>query len=274
MRFKLLAFLTVLSLVTAVGGHTLAQSTPAGSAPAPAAAPAPAPKFHDGITLSIGGRAPITFVPTKLQYLTQSYVKLTGVDLADDKLVDDFAIINYCNAVQQYYRDEFAWRRAREAIRTVIIRNMENYPEYFFIVGTLPIGRYDFEKKAFMLDPNYVMRRTGLFRAFDRNFSCGTFSVDRMPLEYTFRLTNPITLDRIEVPEDKAFEITRKLDTDANLARIVHVAFYLRVNDFSTIYAGQTNTVAAASANVRAQLLSMRVYLDKERKHMIFEHTE
>lgn len=229
--------------------------------------------FPDGVTIAIGTSQPITFVPTKLKYLSQAYVKLTGVDLGDDKLVDDFSAINYCNVLSEYYKDEFAWRQAREAVRAAITRNLESYPEYFYILGTLPIGRYDFDKKAFILDEAYKMRRTGMFNVEDRNFDCGNYRVDRMPIQYAFRLTNPVTLDKLDIPEDKAFAITRHMDKVGNTARIVYVVFYLRVNDFSTISAGGIVGVDSYTANVRASLLSMRLYLDPERKQMIYEYT-
>jgi hypothetical protein len=266
MRLKLFVFLSLLALPLLLGSAALASAV--GNRDKESSR-----QFLGNVTLTIGSTQPLTFVPTKLVNLSQAYIKLTGVDLSDDKLIDDFAAINYCNVMREYFKDEFAWRQAREAVRATITRNLETYPEYFYILGTLPLGRYDFEKKAFLLDPAYQLQRTGQFSLQNRRFECENFGIDRMPTDYTFRLTNPITLEKIDIPENKAFAITRAMEQAGNSARVVYVAFYLRVNDFSTMHAGGTVGVDATRANVRATLLSLRLYLDPERKQQIFEYT-
>lgn len=225
----------------------------------------------EDITLSIGSTNPITFQRASIQALSRSYIKLTGVDLSDDQLIDSFSIINYCDIYAQYFGDEFSWRNAREAFRRVIQRELESYPEDIYLLGSINIGRYDFEKKAFTLSDDSKFDRTGQFRFVDRNFACGRAAVTQLPLFYTFMLTNPITLDRIPVTEQKAFNITRIMEQQQNVDRKIYVTFFLRINDFTSQRGGDgtTNT----RANVRATLLSMRFYLDRQRKIMIYEYT-
>lgn len=223
------------------------------------------------ITLAIGSLNPITFQRASLQTLSRSYIKLTGVDLSDDHLIDDFALINYCNIYQQYFSDEFSWRQAREAFRRVIQRELESYPENLYLLGSISIGRYDFDKKAFLLPGDSKFERTGQFRFYDRNFSCGRAGVSQLPLYYNFVLTNPVTLDRIQIPEDKAFSITRIMDQEQNVDRKVYVSYFLRVIDFNS---QRGNAVSINTrATVRATLLSMRLYLDRARKILIYEYT-
>ena len=289
LRPLLLASLVVLALPSTLSHPALAQTASAGptplraapvngqtSAPAHSSTGRPDPqKFYtDGIPLNLGGNEPVVFVPTKLTYLTQSFVKLTGVDLTDNVLIDDFASVNFCSVLGQYFQDEFSWRQAREAIRASIIRNLEDYPEYFYIVGSLPLGRYDFDKKAFVLDEKNQFRRTGQFRI-DRNIpKCGNYSASHLPMAYSIRLNNPITLSEIEIPEDKAFELTREMDKVGNSARNTYVVFFIRMNDFSILSAITSNGTESYQANVRATLLRMRIYTDPFYKNMIYEYTD
>lgn len=223
----------------------------------------------EDVTLRLGSISAV-YKRASLQNLSQSFIKLTGVDLNDDRLIDDFAIINHCDIYRKYYGDEFSWRQAREAFRRVIQRELESYPENVYLLGSLTLGRYDFDRKAFMLEDQNKFERTGVFRFFDRTFNCQGSVVAQLPLTYHFRLTNPITLDRIEVSEDKAFTITRIMEQENNRDRKVYVSFFIRINDFTT-QGGTGNT--SVRATTRATLMSMRVYLDRQRKIQIFEYT-
>jgi hypothetical protein len=245
---------------------------------APVATPQAAPREKtvytekDGMSVSLGNSGGIFFAYPLLKTLSQSYFKLTGIDLGDDKLVDDFAAIHFCSIMKQYYADEFSWRQARDAVRNFISRNLEDYPEHFILQGTINLGRYDFGKKAFLLEGDNEMRRTGVFRISQASpTDCGNYRLQTVPYNFIFRLTNPITLDAIEMPENKAFALTRRMDSDANQTRTVYLSFFLRVNDFSSGVAGAQ--VASTEAVVRATLLSMRMYYDKARTEMLFEYT-
>ncbi len=227
---------------------------------------------QDGVTARIGGTGDIFFAYPITKTLSQSYFKLTGIDLGDDKLIDDFAAAHFCDIMKQYYADEFSWRQAREAVRNFITRNLEDYPEHFAIKGTINLGRYDFGKKAFLLEGESELRRTGVFRIRLNDVPrCGNYSLQSVPYNYTFRLTNPITLSSIEMPENKAFGLTRKMESEGNQSRTVYVTFFLRVNDFSSGIAG--STMMSNEATVRATMLAMRVYYDPARTIMIYEYT-
>lgn len=224
----------------------------------------------EDITINNGLNSAV-YKRASLQNLSQSFIKLTGVDLNDDHLIDDFAIVNYCDLYRQYYADEFSWRQAREAFRRVIQRELESYPENVYLLGTISIGRYDFARKAFMLDEGSKFERTGVFRFQDRGFNCPGAPVQQLPLVYHFRLTNPITLDRLEIPEDKAATIRQIMEQERNRDRKVYVTFFIRINDFTS--QGGTGNVAIR-ATTRATLMSMRVYLDRQRKIQIFEYND
>lgn len=221
--------------------------------------------------IKVSGGSATKFVFADLFNLSRAYIKLTGVDLADDKLVDDFAIINNCDMYLKFYKDEFNWRQAREAFRRLIQRDLEGYPEYIYLLGNSRLGRYDFDRKAFVFDEKFTFQRVGLLPAPTR-VKCGALQIDRIPLNYTFRLTNPITLDAIPLDENKARVLTRLMDQELNTARKIYVGFYVRINDFSTI-GNMASGYGRSEATVRATLLSMRFFVDPERKKMIYEYT-
>ena len=261
---------------------------PAVETPTPVPTPAPSVSRQEGghavdeskiiiptepefISIAGSGNMASKFVFANLYNMSRAYIKLTGVDLADDKLIDDFAIINNCDMYLKFYKDEFNWRQAREAFRKVIQRDLEGYPEHIYLLGNSRLGRYDFDRKAFIFDEKYTFQRTGLLPAPTR-VKCGALQIDRIPLNYTFRLTNPITLDAIPLEENKARILTRMMEQSNNQQRKIYVAFFVRINDFSTI-GSATSGMGQNEATVRATMVSMRFYLDPERKTMIYEYT-
>lgn len=268
LRFRHFALLLLTSSLILLGASANAQSADAQSADATSTESRSDPGTD--IVIQVGSQQPMVFKRASLQNLSQSFIKLTGVDLSDDRLIDDFAVINHCSIYRQYFKDEFSWRQAREAFRRVIQRELESYPENIYVLGGMSLGRYDFERKAFMLPDENKFDRTGQFRFSDRSFSCQGADIKQLPMAYTFRLTNPITLDRIELPEEKAFAITRLMEQERNNTRKVYLTFFMRIKDFTT-QGGSGNTDLRAI--VRATLISMRVYLDRERKILIYEYT-
>ena len=271
------AFALTLALLLNAGGSTvLAQQTPAQPATAPAAAP-PA----DTLTIRLSPTNVATFYPASVEYLSRAYVKLTGVDLADDKLIDEFSAINYCDLYTRLFKDEFTWRQAREAVRKTMQRDLETYPESFFVDGQIQLGRYNFETKSFDIEDSSKFRRTGIINVVFRSGpKCLDFSNFRtIPINYKFRLINPITLESIPVSEAMANQIARLMEEQGNHGRFVNVTFFMRVNDFSNTMArnyGRNNdkgeAESIANSTIRATLLSMRVYLDEEHRAMVYEY--
>ncbi len=241
------------------------------AAAAPTASPDQVNNTDGSIAVRISQNVSASFYPASLTNLTRTYVKLTGVDLNDNNLIDQFAAINYCDLYTSHFNDEFTWRQAREAIRKTIQRDLETYPEYFYVDGTVAFGRYNFETKAFDLEENSKFRRVGLISVhFGRDTSCATPNYfTTIPTYYKFRLTNPITMDTMPISETVAYQITRMMEESGNRRRLINVTFFMRVNDFSNT--SGTGGIIAGST-VRATLLSMRFYLDQDHKAMIYEY--
>lgn len=270
--------LTLALLLNGGDSAVLAQQAPTPAQPT--ATPAAAPPA-DTLTVRLGRNTVTTFYPASVEYLTRAYIKLTGVDLGDDKLIDEFSAVNYCDLHTHLFKDEFIWRQAREAIRKTIQRDLENYPESFFVDGQIQLGRYNFETKSFDIEERSKFKRTGIINvAFRSGSKCLDFAAFRtIPTHYKFRLTNPITLDAIPISEAMAGQIARLMEEQGNKERVVNVTFFMRINDFSNTTVrnqsrrndtGQAESIA--NSTIRATLLSMRVYLDEEHRAMIYEY--
>jgi hypothetical protein len=220
-----------------------------------------------------------------IKLMSQAFVKLTGVDLSDDKLVDDFAAINFCPAVRQFYTNEFKWREVREEVRKKIEADMETYPETILLHGTLKVGRYDFDESAFMLSDTSIMKNLGMFNlalGAGSDKPCQDYVVTRIPVRYNVRLNNPIDFDRIPMEEERAVKVLERLKTEkpglssstqiSAQQRMVYASFFIRINDFGLLRTGMNSSNANALATIRSTLVAMRLYEDQERTRLIYEY--
>lgn len=225
------------------------------------------------------GKKEIYAVPD-LALMSKAFIKLSGADLDNDTLVDEFASTNYCSIINQFYYDEFKWKEVRQRIRQQIEKDIPTYPETLLLHGTISIGRYDFDKKAFLLNSKSIMRNTGVFTlglGGEHNKPCVLNKLTAIPPQYILRLANPISMDMIEMPEDKAADILKRIrvlsDPNAQEAvRELYVSFFIRINDFN-LGKAKWKRDASQPAVVRATLVSMRIYEDQPRTRMIYEYS-
>lgn len=225
------------------------------------------------------GKKEVYRVPD-LSLMTKTFVKLSGADLENDLLVDEFASTNYCGIIKQFYYDEFKWKEVRQRIRRQIEKDIPTYPETVLLHGTLSIGRYDFDKKAFLINPKSVMRNTGVFNlgfGGERSKPCVLNKLTILPPQYILRLANPVNLDIIEMPEDKAADILKRVrllsdPSSQDAVRELYVSFFIRINDFN-LGKAKWKRDASQPVVVRSTLVSMRIYEDQQRTRMIYEYS-
>ncbi len=224
---------------------------------------------NGSVTLRLGPANTQTFNVPTMEGFARAFVKLSGVDMTDDQLIDDFASINYCKIFSAYYPNEFAWNQARKAIRKIVERDLETYPETFVLTGTISLGRYDFSSYAFILRNDDRFTNTGLFDLrFNLPQECALLRrLAVIPGNYVVRLVNPVMLDRIPAAVYLAKQIVQTMDRNENYRRTVYVSFYIRANDFSV-----TDRQIGLTANVRATLLALRFYADAGRNMLIYDY--
>lgn len=214
----------------------------------------------------------VAFVPATAYNLSKSYIKLSGVDLRDDRLLDDYAALNFCDLYKSYYQDEFAWREARKAVREYILQNIDNFPEHVVFSSRIQLDRYDFGLHAFKLAEKSVFSRTGKFTIkADFGKSCGTARLSRIPELYFVLLNNPITLDSLPIPEEAAYKILRDMERNGNTNRILYISFFIHINDFVP-WNSPSEPDVIKRADVRAILFSLRFYSDENRTKMVYEY--
>jgi hypothetical protein len=148
--------------------------------------------------------------------LVQSLVLMNGFDISNAKVADEYGKVVYCDLYEKNYKNDVAWKRVREEIVNRALRKQEYYRVKYEIVSPFKLGRYDFEKQFFPLQPDSTLNSVGyinLFSADAQNENCGGRNIyTSFPQNVNLELNQPLTLTGFSVPADKIKKILARIE--------------------------------------------------------------
>jgi Domain of unknown function (DUF4852) len=217
-----------------------------------------------------GGKIP--FSPATPETLSKAYIRLSMVDLKNDRIIDDFAALNLCKLFKRYYSDEFAWREARIVIRKIIERTSKSFPIHMVMHSTINLGRYNFSDGVLEISERDVFKKVGIFNLTSATYGdCLSVLLTTLPDKYVLRLTNPINLSAIPLGEASAYRLLNQMKREKNENREVYISFFIKLNDFISNYS-QIDKDKILSTEARGTLVSLRFFADRERTSLIYDY--
>jgi len=222
------------------------------------------------------------YVEPNLENISKLYWAIGKFDIADDKLIDYYLMINECDMYMQFYHNDFEWEKIQKATREHILNNLSNFPTKFEILSPLPLGRYDQEKEEFEIEPEAKI--TGLRRLdFAMNqlgykeICARTGDIYEYPPNIVVILNRPFILEKIPVKrelakmyieEAKSFydSLPPKLQL-INYERLAFLRLKIKVTQYK-------NTVRLIGGDLRAvvfgRLEGFEVYADQDKMKPLY----
>lgn len=227
-------------------------------------------------------------VPT-FKNLSKLYWALAMFDLADDKAIDNFLMINECELYQKYYGSDFELESLRAATKESIVKNMATYPVKFEVIIPIGIDRYDMGTEKFKLDP-----RTDFFGAKRLEMVvneigrpvCGrgraaSGAINGYPKNFILSLSRPFTLTEIPVkPEvaqlyiEEAKKFSAKIPEVRNYSQYGRIAFLrlkVTMNQFRG-YVPHVNT--ELMADIFGTIDGFEVYGNREKTFLLYSQKD
>ncbi len=215
--------------------------------------------------------------------LTQTLIRFGSLDIYDDDILDDYALMAECKLFVRFYKDEFTWRKIREGIRETIRRHVVTYPTTLTYDTELQLGRYDFENHLFRFTSKTELRNVNAF-SFDSTdtASCNNKRPSILPKSYRMLLDQPIYLAGIPMDASQGKSLLDTLITRKNQDRIVSARFTLRatyVSPFKHVkklfsddpgYLHQDPDEGRVRINTRLE--SLNIYLDPEHQQLLYSY--
>jgi hypothetical protein len=219
---------------------------------------------------------------------SQLYWALGRLDLENDDAITNYLKINQCDVYKEYYFNEFQWGNIKEYTRKYIEENEKKFPVRFEFVQPLRLGKYDFDRKGFVLDEDYAIdgiRRFEIEAIDSRDTICNERSqveIEGYPRGLLVELSRPVLFDLVPMDVANAnkyimekSEDYRKLDDQRKRYvnvynfREIYVVFNIRF--FGTAGDHQSTRSKIPYAKVLGLLESIEVFDDPERKKLLYK---
>ena len=164
--------------------------------------------------------------------MAKTLVRLGGVDLEVDAVLDEYARLVHCDLYQGLYANEFTWRDVRPAMRASLARSLEDFPVEYGIRGSVVLGRYDFDYGGFRLRDPEAIENVGILELIGGEPPrCGTENYRHFPDRYRVRLRRPITLRLVPMTPAEADSLRERLIEAGNTERTLWIRFNVSMID-------------------------------------------
>ncbi len=164
--------------------------------------------------------------------LAQTLVRLKAVNLADDAVLDEYARLAHCPLFQGLYDDEFTWNDVRPAMRASVAQNIADFPMQYAVMGSVALGRYDFDQNGFRFRDPGTMENLGFLELTGTEAPrCGGDNYRYFPSLYRVRLRRPVTLRLVPMSPDEADRLREYLVESGNRDRILTIRFNISIID-------------------------------------------
>ncbi len=227
----------------------------------------------------------VTYYEPTIQNLSKLYWALGMYDLGDVGALDYYLMINECQIYNDYYHDDFEWKKILNITKDYIGNNRKMFPRRFAFIKEINLGRYNFNTEAFYVVNNDLRKGT---RRHEMRLSstldeiCGfRGAIPGYPRNINLTLSRPFRLQYVPVSPDKAQDFIVRTryshredvadnDQKANIAnyeRTAYVRIRVRVLKFLEF---ERSSLGHKVASVFAVLEGYDVFEDKEGERIIF----
>ncbi len=163
--------------------------------------------------------------------ITQALLGLNRLRPDNDDYLDAYAMAVHCDVVAGSYRDEFRWKRAREAIKEYIKLKKDRLPTRLGVRSEIMFTRYDFDSKYFLFSPETQLTKVNTFTSNARTNSPGCTGVQTklLPSYYMVVTNNPINLPGLRLTEEEARDLAQKFADQKNTRRLAWIRFLIDI---------------------------------------------
>lgn len=205
--------------------------------------------------------------------LTQTMVLMDGMPIDVDKVVDEYAKMNYCDVYKEKFHNDFEWTQFRKLLIQKVQSKKEYYRVLYEISGVVYLGRYNFDTQDFPFIKNSALVNVGSLQLYRlrktfaddarKKVLCDDKTMSSVfPDYYIFELSQPRTFDRLKLPMDEAKKLLDRMDRTGNSDRRLYVRFRLKVISVNPVsVAGNSGSLPVY---LRGEMTGIDLFLDRE----------
>jgi hypothetical protein len=150
----------------------------------------------------------VSYMEPKIQNLSKLYWSLGMFNLEDPAAINNYLMINECQIYNDFYHNDFEWRKISEETRRYIKKNRPSFPRRFYFTRYIELGRYNFDTEAFFVVSDEVRegsRRYEMRYATTLHEVCGySGAIPGYPKNMNITLSRPFRMKYVPVPKGRA----------------------------------------------------------------------
>lgn len=163
--------------------------------------------------------------------LIHTLVRYGALDLGDNKILDEYAIVTDCDIYKVFHDNDFKWNQVRDSIRQSIEINLSKFPASYVYEDKLMLDRYDFQQQMFHFSDKNPLQKVNAFFLFRTNgHTCGDLVINYLPRAFRAILDESVSLPGLPLTQRSADALLRRMDANGNKERLIYVRFNLHIN--------------------------------------------
>ena len=215
------------------------------------------------------------------EVLVKMLVRFGALDLADDDILDEYAMAEECDLFKKFYSDDFKWNKFRGALRQSLRLNIETFPTTIYYPAVLQFDRYDFKTKTYKFMAAASPLGANSFTLHDTP-TCGMKKFALFPQFFRLLLDRSVELDGLPLSEDDGKILLRHMKDTGNTDHLVYARFNMKVVSIAPLirkregrrllFVPLTQDPPGPSILFNATLDSIDFYEDKEATKLIYTY--
>jgi hypothetical protein len=163
--------------------------------------------------------------------LVHTLVRYGALDIRDDKILDEYAIITDCDIYRTFSGNDFKWNQVRVSMRESVQLNLSKFPGSYVYEDKLALDHYDFQDQMYRFsDKNPLQKVNAFFLYHASGLTCNDTRINYVPRAFRAILDESVTLPGLPLTQRSADALLRRMDANNNKDRVVYVRFNLHIN--------------------------------------------
>jgi len=160
----------------------------------------------------------VQYLPINYNAMANMEWKFNTLNVGNYSAIEDYIAITNCPLYSRYYTNDFLWQRIKEGVKRQLGYYAPQFTDRYEIISAIDLGRYDFQKAAFILPEDSQLRNVAYF-TLGRINSLGTVcdrDIKEFPVIFSAVMNTPINLDNVPVTTEIAKSIIEKNNNSSN----------------------------------------------------------
>ncbi len=163
--------------------------------------------------------------------LIKTLVRYGALDLTDNKILDEYAIVTDCDIYKAFSANDFRWNQIRDQMRDSVKINLTKFPASYVYEDKLALDHYDFDQQMYRFSDKNPLQKVNAFFLYRSNgLTCGDMRINYLPKAFRAILDESVSLPGLPLTQKSADALLRRMDANNNAARMIFVRFNLHIN--------------------------------------------